>query len=254
MPASGRQADNATVNCSLKQTHEMVGTESQRSSRRRSAAPVAIAAELPSNDDEGEEAPESRAPHVLSLEGIVNAGSAQPKPHIGGHDESVFKPKVLRADDKNRSTTAEGDESHVSRLQPSGIKWPNRVAQEGARDVKRQRVEPLGFTPSFAPLCGAITGVPFYSGCAMPVGQKEHTACVQPMWPDPEMLRKLEEQGSLTQSPKKAVSVKEFDELKGKVARLEALVEKLQAERSPSNKQITKPLTKKANMVVERVD
>lgn len=238
--------------------------------RKRSAAAATQAVssdvvEQPSQPGSQQRAPEQPPrpvqPHVVSLEGIVNTGTTQPAPEIGNQDQGgAFKPKVLRVGD-NRSRAAE----ERGRLQPkSGVHFPKSVSHPDNRDAKRQKVEPQGFTPSFGPLCGAITGVPFYSGRAKPVGQNDPTPFVQPMWPDPEMLRRLEEEGSLIH-PRKVPTLKEFEDLSSKVLRLESMVVKLQAQlnkyvyaRSRISETVpagaTSQPTVKSRVAAERVD
>jgi len=182
----------------------------------------------------------SNGPTVESLR-VGNAGTSQPAPEIGGHENGgVFQPRPQRV---REDGSVEDNGSKNSRLQPGGVHWPKGMSHPDNRDAKRTKVDPLGFTPSFVPLCGAITGVPFHNGRAkLPIGLAAPTPFVQPMWPDPEMLRKLDEEGSLLH-PRKP-TLKEFEALHAKVLRLEATVEKLSLQ---LNSQLNSQLNKTGN-------
>lgn len=143
---------------------------------------------------------------------------------------TVFKPMPAKRDLQGNELPVTGKRS---RLQPAGYQWPQCPEPESSEDTdtrgdKQHRVDGPGFVPSFCmSTTGAITGMPFYNGKAKPVPCQTPTPFVQPMWPDPEMLHKLHEGGSIA-NPKAHPTVEEYATLQKLVSQLVAKVDTLQ--------------------------
>jgi len=197
-------------------------------SRRTRRMSTFYGSNLPSSEAIDTGAP-SEGPLIMP---ISDEGANSSKSAAVIEATTVFRPIATKQGNVQGSVSEGGTTTETrSRLQPASasVHWPT-CTNTGVetRPAKRHRVDAPGYVPNFLPGCGAITGMPLYSGRAKPVPCQMPAPFVQPMWPDPEMLRKLHDEGSVAK-PKMTPSLEEHTSLSKVVSQLSATLSGLSA-------------------------
>jgi len=151
----------------------------------------------PANQDPGLVISETDGPEIAPLK-------AAPKT-LKTHSGSMFRPAALK---DGNAYKAPASITKRSRLQPDGP-WPVfNPSSEASKLAKQRRVDCPGYYPNFLGrnACGAYTGMPFHSSERAGVKPNAAAPFVQPVWPDPEMLHRLNEVGSLAKPKQDGLS------------------------------------------------